>query len=508
MVRPALQVRGVGVAYASSAPVFSGVELRLSPGFYGLVGANGAGKTTLLRVLSGELTPSEGSVGREPREALVVVCPQEAPDLTEDVLRFSEDDSGRAAALRGRLRLSDLPVERWSTLSPGERKRWQIGAALAAEPDVLLLDEPTNHLDPTGRALLVEALWRFRGIGVVVSHDRALLDELTRTTIRVHDARVSLTPGNYTAAAAAWELAAQARVDERDRAQDAVRAARAQLAEARREHQGADAARNAAKRMKNKNDHAARSMGAKVVAGWAEARAGKNVAVARADVERLSRAVPELTKDRTLGRKVFASYERPLRATLFHVDEPRVQARDLHGEYVTLLEDVRVLILRDERVRIAGDNGAGKTTLLAALLRRGGPPPERVLHLPQELEAGDVEELARTLRGLDPTPRGRVLSIFAALGSDPERLVLRRDEDAATLSPGEARKLALALGLGQHVWALVLDEPTNHLDLPSIERLEAALCEFPGAIVLVTHDDVFARKVTSRTLTVEDGRVR
>ena len=173
---------------------------------------------------------------------------------------------------------------------------------------------------------------------------------------------------------------------------------------------------------------------------------------------------------------------------------------------MTLLRDVRTTIGRDERVHVVGSNGAGKTTLLGALLR-GGPPGERVLHLPQELASGEVERLAGELRALEPEARGRVLSVFAALGSDPERIVLRRSADAARLSPGEARKLALAMGLGRHAWALVLDEPTNHLDLPSIERLEVALADYPGCIVLVSHDETFARACTSRVLRVEGGTV-
>jgi ATPase subunit of ABC transporter with duplicated ATPase domains len=494
-----LETHGVGVAFATSAPVIQDVRIRLVPGFYGLVGANGAGKTTLLRVLAGELAPTEGSVRREPRAACIAMCPQEVEELTGDVLSLArgEGDRSLGAELLGRLALVPDDLERWPSLSPGERKRWQIGAALARAPDILLLDEPTNHLDGEGRSLLVGALRRFRGGGVVVSHDRALLDDLPRTTIRVHDARVTMHAGGYAEAAVAWEAERRELEQSHARAKDRVRAVSTRLADARREHASADRSRSASARMKNRNDHDARSMGAKVVAGWAEARAGRTVQTVRAELARAEQAVPTFTRDRTLGGRIFATYARAPAAVLFHVDEERVEP---------VLHDVRVTVGREERVRIAGVNGAGKTTLLRALLR-GGPPGERILHLPQELVPADVERLAHDLRGLEPESRGRVLSVFAALGSDPERIVLRRAEDVAKLSPGEARKLALAMGLGRHAWALVLDEPTNHLDLPSIERLEAALEAYPGCVLLVTHDDAFARATTSRVLHVEGGTV-
>jgi ATPase subunit of ABC transporter with duplicated ATPase domains len=250
--------------------------------------------------------------------------------------------------------------------------------------------------------------------------------------------------------------------------------------------------------MKDRNDSDARGILASTKASWAASKAGRVTAAARTELERAQKSVPALERDATLGGHIFASYQRAHSSVLFHVSEETLA----RGEHVVLRE-VRVSIGREDRVRIEGPNGAGKTTLLEALVASLAHR-ERVLYLPQELALDAKAAALDRLRALDSQERGRVLAIFAALGSEPERVLRAKAEH---LSPGEARKLVLAEALSQQVWALVMDEPTNHLDLPSIERLEAALAEYPGAIVLVTHDDTFAANVTTRSLRVEHGTV-
>jgi ATPase subunit of ABC transporter with duplicated ATPase domains len=168
-----------------------------------------------------------------------------------------------------------------------------------------------------------------------------------------------------------------------------------------------------------------------------------------------------------------------------------------------LLAGVRVQVGRASRVHVRGRNGAGKTTLLRALLASARVPAARILFLPQELAPAEEAALLAGLRAAPSGEQGRVLAILAALGVDPGALLA-----CARPSPGAARKLALAFGLARRVFALVLDEPTNHLDLPSIERLEAALAAYPGALVVVSHDEAFATRCTGSVWELRDGVLR
>ncbi|RKH55860.1 ATP-binding cassette domain-containing protein [Corallococcus aberystwythensis] len=484
-------------SFTDAVPVLTDVEFHLAAGWTGLVGPNGAGKSTLLRLLSGELTPTSGQLQFEPDAPLVCLCPQGVEALTPDITAFAEAWDALARRLQGQLGLDVTALERWPTLSPGERKRWQVGAALAREPDVLLLDEPTNHLDAEARAWLVAALRRFRGVGVVVSHDRELLETLTQATLRVHGGEAHLYPGAYSAAKGHWEAERESEVAahqqskaERDRA--------AQLLDrARREHQGATLSRSTGRRMRNKNDSDARGLGPSTLASWAESRLGHQVTVKRRELERAEAEVGTFTADKTVGRSVFVDYVRSPNPFLFTFDTPGLKAGD-----VEVLGPTRLDVDREARIRIEGPNGAGKTTLLKALLEQARVPREKLMYLPQDLGEEETRAMLEAVRELPPEERGRVMSLVAALGVDPHRLLA-----SGQPSPGEARKLAIARGLGQHAWALVLDEPTNHLDLPSIERLEAALRDYPGALLLVTHDAPFARACTTTRWLVANGRV-
>ncbi|WP_437599372.1 ATP-binding cassette domain-containing protein [Sorangium sp. So ce590] len=496
-----LRAHRLSFCYSDASPVLGDVDLCLTPGWYGIVGPNGAGKTTLLRLFAGELAPDAGSLRIEPRGAAIAVCPQAVEHADAAIRALAEAEDGLARRVRGELHLDPAELGRWATLSPGERKRWQIGASLAAEPDLLLLDEPTNHIDADARALLAGALGGFKGIGACVSHDRELLDALTVGTIRVEQAAARLYPGGYSAAKELWEAEARGREEAHQRLRAEERHLRRRLGEERREQASADAARSTRKRMKGPHDSDARGLMADYRVSSAEARLSRNVGVTRRKLEKVSAEAGELELEKAVGRSVFVGYERSPAPWLFVLDAPEVRAGG--GDGPVMLRGVRLGVGREDRIRIAGPNGGGKTTLVKALLASARVPREKVLYVPQELGEAEEQALIAAARRLPPEQRGRVMSLVAALGVEPGRLLA-----SARPSPGEARKLMIALGLGQHAWALVLDEPTNHLDLPSIERLERALADYPGALLLVTHDRAFGRSCTSILWTVAEGDVR
>ena len=498
---PSIHLRGLTLAHTTATPVLDEVTLDLAgPSdrpFVGVVGANGAGKTTLLRLLAGDLRPDHGRLQVE-SAVLPVFVPQDVEHLDDEVVEFAWRCDGVAERLRRRLDLDPDQLEPslgggWHTCSPGQRKRWQLAAALARDPDVLLLDEPTNHLDVDARDQLLAVLEGFTGFGLLVSHDRAVLDRLTDRTVLLRDRGVEVHAGSYTPAAERWRAADAARREQHDRATREHRRVRKQLGDAHRDRQGAQ--RGPAAERRKGHDPEARSMLAKGRAEDAERAHGQRVAATHAKLARTQAAIDEVEVSRNLGGAVGFAHAGSRRRVL-----AEVVGDVAHAGGATWLSSVDVALQRGSRIHLRGHNGAGKTTLLRAVLASLAATGERVGVLEQELD-DPAAEVAR-VRALDPAQRGRVLGVTALLGVDPDRVLVTDDP-----SPGEARKLALARILADEVGVVVLDEPTNHLDLPSIERLESALEGYAGALVLVTHDEALAAAVTSEAWEVADGQV-
>jgi ATPase subunit of ABC transporter with duplicated ATPase domains len=346
---PSIVLSRVSFAHAGPVPLICDLSLRLESGWTGVVGPNGAGKTTLLRLLAGELEPESGEIHRQPAGLVLRLCPQTVEALGPAVQAFAAATDGEAARWRSALALDPAALARWASLSPGERKRWQVAAALHAEPGALILDEPTNHLDAASREPLAAALAAFRGVGVLVSHDRALLGALCERTLRFDAGGIRLYRGGYSAACATWEREARERLDAYRALQGERRQLRRRLGDARRKRAEAEAKQRRTMRRAGVDDIDTRKRLSLTRRRSAEARFGREAGKLRAALERSDARAAGFELHKARGRSLFVDFEAAPVSWLL-----RVEARELRAGERVLLRDLDLAVPRVGRIRVAG----------------------------------------------------------------------------------------------------------------------------------------------------------
>ena len=540
----AIHLNDLSFAWPGQGPLFSGVSAVFAPGWTAILGDNGIGKTTLTALITGRggLKPTAGSIDPDPLSragALVTAwCPQEVTREPDGLEEFSQDWSSEAIGLREKLGIGDDWPWRFDELSGGEKKRLQLACALDRRPDVLLLDEPTNHLDLPSRQTLTRVLTGFTGIGILISHDRALLDALADSCLfltRVHKDGQNVTTGrqisgNYTAARAALDTAGAAQSRQVREADRQIRRLGSLEDAAHRATAHAEARKSGANLDPRDHDARARHKLAHMTdADAAGARQGARIQsrLARQTQERGALEEPAHRYDADVAG-FFAQVEPSHRRVLASLPAGTLECGTSYPD---------LSIGPTDHIGLTGANGAGKTSLVTRFLAQGFPqgwngdndgtggnnaagdssvssagngrsangadPAVPVLVLPQETGEKETQAALAKLHDLSPADCGQVLAGYARLNSDPDRLL-----SGASPSPGELRKLLLCLGILADPPALIVaDEPTNHLDLASVEALGTALAAFRGAVLLVSHDEAFLRSCTQIRWNIEDHRL-
>ena len=435
------------------------------------------------------LAPDSGTVS--PRGLVVAYCEQDAtipPDRLED---FACSWEQAAVRLRVDLGVDDDWLWRYDTLSSGQQKRLQVAVALWENPDVLVMDEPTNHVDVLTRRAILRALAGYRGVGLLISHDRELLDALAGQCLCFEGARVVMRPGGYTQAGE--QAACDTKTAQRQRRDAKREAARIQAEAARRRNEASKSDAKRSARHLDAKDHDGKGRIKLAVYTGKDGVAGKLSSRMDARLEKVRQTLEEAHVDKQYAGDIWMDAGASPRKVLV-----RMEAGDLvQGEHCLRIPDLAVG--NAEHIGIAGVNGSGKTTLLTALMRRA-PDDLSTLFIPQEIGSELAARIMASLHEASPGERGRVLSIVAQLNSDPDRIL-----DGDELSPGELRKLMLAQGILCHPVLIAMDEPTNHLDVGSIEALERVLVAYPGALVLVSHDERLLEKTTDFRWCLESG---
>ena len=506
----------------------------------GLIGPNGSGKTTLMRILGGFEQPDSGRVvstrpnlrvgylaqGLEfdPEQtiqstlSLQTISEAEleneiaslASTLASNpgdfhsqdrydslILQFSSLES--LPAILAPLGLADVPLETpVKHLSGGQKTRLMLAHVLLAEPHLLLLDEPTNHLDIAMLQWLEEWLLRFNGAALIVSHDRAFLDNTVTSILELDPGTHGMKsyPGNYAdyleQKLTEREKQAQAYQDQQDEI--------AQLRSAAMHIRGLTTMKKGGKA----------DGGDKFAKGFFGNRATKNVAGRAKHIE--ARIEKLLTEERI---------EKPKQNWQMKLDfgAPSHQSRDVLitenlavGYDEPLLTGLNLNIRAGQRIALTGPNGAGKTTLirtiagkldpLAGNLRLGVTVKLGYMAQEQELLNPNLNSM-QTIQSVAPfneTEARNFLHYFLFKGDDALRVTRE-------LSFGERARLQLGLLVAQGCTFLLLDEPINHLDIPSRARFEEALANFKGTILAVVHDRYFIERFASDVWTVKDGRV-
>ncbi len=483
MTQSFLSFKSVDFYYPSSVfPVLEQISFDLHTGWTGVAGENGSGKSTLLLLAAGLLTPSTGSV-KIPQP--VIYCDQrtdELPQLWED---FFYSDDNHAGYLMDRLKIEGDWPWRWETLSHGERKRTQLGIALWRDPASLAIDEPTNHLDREARNLIRDALAEYSGIGLLVSHDRSLLDFLCYQCLFLKTPSVILRPGGVSQGLQEEEREQLERQRIRKKLTDERERLQVEADRRRRLGDGAE------KRLSKKN----LAPGDSDTRGKINrARLTNKDAVMTNLYQRMETRIGQLDQ-KISGTSVKAEGPRGIRITgsqaqmdrFFYLEEGVIEL----GNEKTLTHPALIMSPGDT-IGLTGANGSGKTTLIRRIIEM---LPESVscLYIPQEISIEESEQIIARFFKEDERTRGEVMSRFARLGSAPENLL-----QSALPSPGEIRKLLIAEGVFKQASLIIMDEPTNHLDLPSTMLLEEALLESRASLLLISHDEVFLNRLIKK----------
>ncbi|MDG1448748.1 MAG: ATP-binding cassette domain-containing protein [Ascidiaceihabitans sp.] len=482
---PLLQLNEISLTFGGD-PIFDGLSLVAQPGDrVALVGRNGSGKSTLMKVMGGLVEPDSGEVIAGP--GVSVGYMEQEPDLSGfatlgDFAAHGLDESEMYKVERAGAGLKFDPARPVETASGGERRRAALARLMAGGPDLMLLDEPTNHLDIEAIAWLESELKATRKGYILISHDRAFLQALTRATLWIDRGMVKRQERGF----GEFEAWRDATWEEEDTQRHKLN--RKIKAEARWAVEGISARRK-------------RNQG--------RVRALQELRAERAgQITRQGAAAMAFEAGKKSGRKVIEA----------------TQITKAFGDK-KILEPFDITINRGDRIALVGPNGVGKTTLLNMMIGRE-EPDTGTIKLGTNLELALFDQSRAQLDG--------DMTLWDSLTGDPEMRVSGKadqvmvrgmpkhvvgylkeflfDEGQArapvrSLSGGEKARLLLAKLMARSSNFLVLDEPTNDLDIETLDLLQDLLGQYDGTVVLVSHDRDFLDRVAVTTIAMEgDGK--
>jgi len=482
--------------------VLKGIDLDICRGDrIGLVGRNGAGKSTLADILTGSSTADAGTITSS-RQRIKVGYLRQTNDARSfrDIMINEVDISGELQRVTSHLGVSgrgDLREEELAYLSGGEKTKLALAAVWAAQPDLAILDEPTNHMDYQGVEFLIQEVQRYPGAVVIISHDRFFLDKTVTQIAEIENGTITIYPGNYSAFR-------QAKQQQRESQWHLYQS---QLKEQRRIDQ-------AIKQLRNWSDQAhreSRDKGGGRMGGkeYYRKKAKKRDQAIKSQIKRLEKMRQEQVERPAGDPKVKFSVNFASQGSRRVLEADSISKA--FGDNI-LFTNSSFYINRGEKVGIFGPNGCGKTTLLRIIMGQEElteghlfvSSSARMAYVSQELPRDEKENFLRIIRDWPVDQQKQVMQLLIALGLSYDRFQVALSQ----LSRGERMKIAMGLAIWGENDLLVLDEPTNHLDVYSREALEESLLQYPGTILLISHDRYLLDRVCDHMLVFEERQVK
>ncbi len=456
--------------------LFRDITLGLNAGDkVGIIGINGTGKSTLLKIIAGIEEPDAGSVVMN-RNTTIAYLPQNPEfekgiTLLQYVMDQSYEKEGEAKSILMRLGLPDYEM-RTDILSGGQKKRAALAKILIHSADILVLDEPTNHIDNEMAKWLEEYLCKYRGVLVMVTHDRYFLDRVTNKIVEIDDQTLYTYETNYSG-----------------------------FLELKKQREDMEAASDRKRRSILRSE-----------LEWAKRGVRARGTKQQARLDRLEELKQQTPPEEEARIEISSAASRMGKKT--------IEISHIHKQYGdrVIIDDFSYILLKDERIGIIGPNGCGKTTLLQILNQRIKPDAGtieigetiRIGYFMQEAEGFDrkqrVIDYIRDTAEYITVPEGKI-----SASKMLERFLFTPDMQYAPiekLSGGEKRRLYLLKILMESPNVLILDEPTNDLDIATLTILEDYLDHFQGIVVTVSHDRYFLDRIVQRIFAFEgDGRI-
>lgn len=485
--------------------VLMGVDLDINQGErIGIVGKNGAGKTTLANIIFGSLQPDEGYILREGTELKIGYLLQSVSYTVNTFSSmFDAADSrdiqnfAKTSSLLGLKSVQHWDEKRLGGLSGGEKTRVALAKVLATDPDLLILDEPTNHLDFQGVEWLADELLRFRGIVIVISHDRYFLDRVATRIVEIDEGRAYSYSGNYSF----YRSEKKRRYEEQlhQFIEQEKRRGKIEAEVERLKMWSAKAHRESTAKTENKK-------GAKEYYRLSAKRMDRRIKSQIKRLERMKGNGVERPKDEPALSFMFEDAGKHGKRVL--------EARDIRKAYGarTLFENSSFFVQRGEKVGIFGPNGCGKTTLIKTILGmeklNGGEiwlsPSALVTYVSQDVDDMDSDKTPLEVLGAGAGSKiTRARTLLASMGIGGEML----SKAVKDMSLGERTRIKITGAILEGRDFLILDEPTNHLDLYSREQLEEALKGFEGTLLIISHDRYMLERVCNKMLVFENNRI-